>query len=80
MLDAVTFAVGNDTGLLVALIISAPEDAQLYMLCPSSSNTTVFDITGLPKSVGDCKDSLPSSHGVTGCNTTVLIFIFLEMK
>ena len=35
-----TFVMGTDTGLLVALIGKAPEDAQRYMLRPSSSQLT----------------------------------------
>ena len=41
------------TDLLVEVIVTAPVDAQLYILRSSNSNTTVFDITRLPNSVGE---------------------------
>ena len=46
--------VGNARDLLVEVIVLASVDAQLYMLHHSNSNTTVFDITRLPNSVGKC--------------------------
>ena len=55
VLDAPNVVVGNDRYLLVEVIVMVPLDAQLYMLCHSNSNTTVFDITRLPNSVGICK-------------------------
>ena len=54
VLDAVTVIVGNDRDLLVKVIVTAQVDAQLYMLHPSNSNTTVLDITRLLNSVGKC--------------------------
>ena len=45
----------SDRDLLVEVIATAPVDAQLYLLWPSNSNATVFDITRLPNSVGKCK-------------------------
>ena len=52
VLDAQTVVVGNDRDLQVEVV--ATFDAQLYTR-PSNSNTTVFDITMLPNSVGKCK-------------------------
>ena len=62
------------TDLLVALIARAPKDSQLYMLRPSSNNTTVFDIKSLQSAVGECKDSLLFLHAVTGCDTTSTLY------
>ena len=55
VLDAPNNVVGNDRDLLVEVIFVVPVVAQLYMLCHSNSNITVFDITRLPNSVGKCK-------------------------
>ena len=68
--DKPTVIVGTDTDLLVALIARAPKDSQMYMLRPSSNNTTAFDIKSLQSAVGECKDSLLFLHAVTGCDTT----------
>ena len=57
VLDAPTVVVGNDADLLVEVIVTAPIDAQLYML--RNSNTTVFDIKRLPNSVRKCKMACP---------------------
>ena len=72
--DKPTVVVGTDTDLLVALIARAPKDSQLYMLRPSSNNTTVFDIKNLQSAVGECKDSLLFLHAVTGCDTTSALY------
>ena len=66
--------VGTDTDLLVALIARAPKDSQLYMLRPSSNNTTVFAFKNLQSAVGECKDSLFFLHAVTGCDTTSALY------
>ena len=55
VLDALTVVVGDDRDLLVEVIVTAPVDAQLYMLRPSNSNTTVFDITRLSNLTGKYK-------------------------
>ena len=54
VLDAPNVVVGNDRDLLVEVIVMAPVNAKLYMLRHSNSNTTFFDITRLPNSVGRC--------------------------
>ena len=72
--DKPTVVVGTDTDLLVALIARAPMDSELYMLRPSSNNTTVFDIKSLQSAVGECKDSLLFLHAVTGCDTTSALY------
>ena len=65
---------GTDTDLLVALIARAPKDSKLYMLRPSSTNSTVFDIKSLQSAVGKFKDSLPFLHALTGCDTTSALY------
>ena len=72
--DKPTVVVGTDTDLLVALIARAPKDSQMYMLRPSSNNTTVFDIKSLQSAVGECKDSLLFLHAVTGCDNTSVLY------
>ena len=72
--DKPTVVVGTDTDLLVALIARAPKDSQMYMLRPSSNNTTVFDIKSLQSAMGECKDSLLFLHAVTGCDTTSALY------
>ena len=72
--DKPTVVVGTDTDLLVALIARVPKDSQMYMLRPSSNNTTVFDIKSLQSAVGKCKDSLLFLHAVTGCDTTSALY------
>ena len=72
--DKPTVVVGTDTDLLVALIARAPKDSQMYMLRPSSNNTTVVDIKSLQSAVGECKDSLLFLHAVTGCDTTSALY------
>ena len=72
--DKPAVVVGTDTDLLVALIARAPKDSQMYMVRPSSNNTTVFDIKSLQSAVGECKDSLLFLHAVTGCDTTWALY------
>ena len=72
--DADSMIISSDTDLLVALIARAPKDSQLYMLRPSSNNTTVFDIKSLQSAVGECKDSLLFLHAVTGCDNTSVLY------
>ena len=40
----------------------------------SSTNITVFDITKLLNSVGECKGSMLSLHSVTGCDTSSVLY------
>ena len=66
--------VGNDTDLLVTIIIRATKNAQLLHAPSSSGNTTMFDITRLQNLVSECKNNLLSLHVVTGYDTTLVIY------
>ena len=70
VLDALPVVVGNYSDLLVEVRVTAPIDAQLYMLRPSKSNTSVrhHQITEYSRWI-QCTCSLLSLHNVIGCYT-----------